>query len=410
MHFLELGSCELYDNVGEEAERDTVGDGVEERHTHNGEEAGERDFEVTPVNVLERGAHHNADDNQHGRGRRGGNKTEQRREHQRKREAKTGDGGGQTGSAACRDTGGRFNISSDGRGTKHSACGGRNGVGEHRSLDFGKIAVLIEIACLVGGADEGADGVKHIDHQQGDEHSDDRSDRRGEQLGEADKALAEHREVHLRYPTGGSGDAHRNIKRELANIADNGGDDHADKNRTGHLLDNQDRHNDQSHKSENNGRLRKAGKVNRSRSALVLTDHDTGVGEADQRDKQADTGGDSLFEAERDRLHDRLSGARNGEQNEEHAADKHRCQRRVGRKAEADAECVGEYRVESQAGRLCHRIVGQPADQPCAECGADTGSGKHRAVRHGALIACRRKRRVALTDHGGVQKDDVRHG
>ena len=119
--FLELESRDLHNDISDEAESKTVGDGIEEGHSNNGEEAGNSNLDIAPVDVLERSAHHNADYNENRSGGCAGNKTHDGRKEQTEQEAKTGDGGGQTGSAASGDTGGGLDIGGNGGSTHDSA-------------------------------------------------------------------------------------------------------------------------------------------------------------------------------------------------------------------------------------------------------------------------------------------------
>ena len=85
----------------------------------------------------------------------------QKKEHDR------GGQRGKTRAAAGLNAGAGLDEGGDGGGAGACACYGADGVCQQSFLHLGHLAVLIEHVCACGGADEGADGVEHVDHAEG---------------------------------------------------------------------------------------------------------------------------------------------------------------------------------------------------------------------------------------------------
>ena len=68
--------------------------------------------------------------------------------------------------AAGRHTAGRFNISSDCRSSEHGTANSPDGICQKRFISSGQAALLIQEAGPGGNADQGSDGIKHVDKQE----------------------------------------------------------------------------------------------------------------------------------------------------------------------------------------------------------------------------------------------------
>ena len=105
MDLLRLLLADLDDAVGNEAERDAVGNAVAERHEEAGKEGWDRFGDVRPLDFLEGRGHHHADRHECRRRSRVGNRADERRKERADRKADGDDNAGEAGSDARRDAG-----------------------------------------------------------------------------------------------------------------------------------------------------------------------------------------------------------------------------------------------------------------------------------------------------------------
>ena len=209
------------DDVGDEAERDAVGDRERERHHHDRQRGAEAEREILEVDagdhaacggdcvaprrgerlvdaaarraVLagqralldvglllrlgENGDHQVGDDDQRGRGCLRRHHPDQRRDEHEREEERSGDDAHPARAPADADARGGLDVRRRRRGRGEPADAGGERVDEQRLLDLRQLASLVEVAGLLADADERAHRVEEVaDHQREDEG--DRGDER----------------------------------------------------------------------------------------------------------------------------------------------------------------------------------------------------------------------------------------
>ena len=157
---------ELEKGVAGEAEAEAVGDGPGEGDGCYGEEGGDGDLWVFPIDLTEAGEHEAADEDEGGRGGEVGNGSDERGDEEREEEEDAGDDGGDAGAASCCDSGGGFDVAGDGAGACEGAEDGGGGVGEEDAVEAGDGVVGGDEAGALGDGDEGADVVEEIDEEE----------------------------------------------------------------------------------------------------------------------------------------------------------------------------------------------------------------------------------------------------
>ena len=144
---------DLHDAVGNEAERDTIGNAVAQRHEQSCEERGNRFREVLPVDLLKGGGHHHANHNERRSGSRHGNRADKGGKEGADGKADGNHNAGQAGTAAGADAGSTFNIGGGVGGTEDGADGGGGGVSKESAVHLGLKAGVGLQGLLVLSAD-----------------------------------------------------------------------------------------------------------------------------------------------------------------------------------------------------------------------------------------------------------------
>ena len=155
-------------HVGDDAERDALGDRVHERHGDDRDEGGNRLGRGAPLDLGDGAEHHEADDDEGGRGRERRYRQEDRRQEEREQEE---DGAGharEAGAAALGDAGGALDRGRRRRGADEAREGRRERLGEKGAPHVGKLALLVQQVGPGGRADERADGVEEVGEEEGD--------------------------------------------------------------------------------------------------------------------------------------------------------------------------------------------------------------------------------------------------
>ena len=125
----------------------------------------------------------------------------------------------------------------------------------------------------------------------------------------------------------------------------------------------------------------------------------TRVLQADERDEQADTGGDRGLDSSRDSVEDHLAKTRDGQQDEDNAVNQDENQRVCVAQAEGEADSVDKKCVQTHAGGLRQREVREKTDQNRADDGGNRGCDVDRAVADSAEAG----------EHTGVDHQNVGH-
>jgi len=128
--------------------------------------------------------------------------------------------------------------------------------------------------------------------------------------------------------------------------------------------------------------------------------HDAGLREADERDEDADAGGDGGLQGGGDRVEDHLAHTKQGEAQEQHAGEEHNAEGDGPRHLHEAHHADGEEEVLAHEGRLGDGIVGPQAHHERREGGRQAGRRHHRAEIHAR----------GLREDGGLDEDDVAHG
>ena len=170
-NLLGLAGEHLDDGVGDQAQADGVADGAGNGHSNEHHGNGDHLVHVAEVHVLQAHKHQHAHVDQGGGGgcrgddgRNGGNEDAGQEED-------PGGEGGEAGTASGLYTGGGFYKGGDGGGAGAGPCHSAKRIGEQGLLHVGHIAVLVHHPGPGGGANQGADGVEHIDHAEGNDQS-----------------------------------------------------------------------------------------------------------------------------------------------------------------------------------------------------------------------------------------------
>ena len=427
--FLDLAGEDLHEHIGDQTEGDTVGDVVGQGHERDRHEAGHGGGRIVPVDVADVGHHQNADvDQRRGAGvgrdelRHGGE--EHCDEEHRGRGHR-----GKTRAAALGYTGGGLDERRDGGGAAGSADAGGAGIGQHGAVHVGDVAILVEQAACGAGAVERAEGVEHVDHAEGEhrrqQHDDKRADAVGVDIGGEIKAGLEHGEEGLRAEVaeraeevarqvGGHGAGiEAGHRQQTHGVVHDGRTEDAPQHRAAHLLlahgaDGEHGQNRDEHGEDRRPRLR-AGEhvegVQRHAGGGAVHD-DARVLQTDERDEQADTGGDGHLDGVGDGVEDEFAQAGDGQQDEDDAVKQHQHEGIGVAQTHADADGIDKVGVEAHAGGLREGEVRQKADEQRADHGGDRRCDIHRTVADAEDI-----RAVAegIGKHTGVDHQNIGH-
>jgi len=111
----------LKESVTGEAEAKTVCDGPSEGDGSDGEEGGDADLRVVPLDFAEASEHEASDEDECRRGGEGGDGSDEWCDEEREEEEDAGDDCGDAGAASSGDSGGGFDVAGDGAGTGERA-------------------------------------------------------------------------------------------------------------------------------------------------------------------------------------------------------------------------------------------------------------------------------------------------
>ena len=327
-HVLGLAGEHLDEGVGDEAEADGVADGAGDRHTDEHDRHGQHLVHIAEVHILEALEHQNADIDERSGGRSAGNDGGDGREEHAGEEQHRRSERGKSRAAARFHAGGGLNEGRDGRGAGAGARDRTDGVGEQGFLHVGHVALFIDHAGAGGRADEGADGVEHVDHAEGDDESD------GGEPADVHKA----RKVKLEQRGGdhvgkGRDKACRckackgiHVQEDgAARPVDDGGEKHTEQHRRLHALLGKNNHDEHAEEGRHNGEdhrmvahlahaaLDDAGRERAEEvahhvegAAVFRVDTDVGA-KAHVHQHETDGGGDAVAHAEGDGLDDLLA-------------------------------------------------------------------------------------------------------
>lgn len=431
-NFLGLAGENLDDHVGDHCQTNAVADGAGDGHCQGHDEHGNDLIYVVKVDVLQTLQHQDADINQRGRGRRGGNDgCDGGNEHTGQEHKGRGEGG-KTRAAARLNTGGRLHEGRDGGGTAERACDGTHCIRGERFLHLGHIAVLIGHTGAGCRADQRADGVEHIDHAEGDNQGDGREPTDLEETAEVE--LEESDLCHV-IEVGQEGGRLQRLKRigaqenKLSSPVADGGDQHTHEH-SGLLAllaqkDDDKEADEHCNHIDHHGFVAYIahGTLNRAgcHGAEEVTHHKEGRfkvvalavyagirAKADVHQHQTDRRTDAQTNAQRNRCDDLIADIKDAEQDEHDALYKN--------DADGRLECGGVIRIQQggnvatdhsekavQAHAGCHDegLICQKCHGYGADCRGNAGRHKDRVPQMGTDIEVGQQIRI--------QGDDIRH-
>ena len=127
--------------------------------------------------------------------------------------------------------------------------------------------------------------------------------------------------------------------------------------------------------------------------------NNTGAFERNQRQKQADTGGNRHFQRHGQSIHQSFAHFKQAENNKNNARHKHRAQRHLPGHAHAFDHRISKISIQAHARRQGNRIIGQHAHHKAADGRSDASGHKHRPDIH-----------AGFRQNQWVDNDDVAHG
>ena len=428
---LALARAELEHGVADQAQADAVADGAGDRHGDEHDGHRQALINVVKVDLLEAAEHEQADIDERGARRGGGDDGGNGREEHAREEEHAGRQSGQARAAAGLDAGGGLDERRDGGRAGARARDGADGVGQQRLAHARHVAVLVDHAGAARRADERADGVEHVNDAERD---DERHDREPADLAEGSKVeLEQGRLGHVaeRRHERRALERRKRVRVQedgLARPVDAGRAEHAQQHGALDLLvreqHDQEQAHEHGHDREHHLRVAVAhvglGKAGRERAEEIAHDvkraavarvH-TGVG-ADANVEQHETDGrrDAEPDAERNGLDDLLAHLEHRENDEHDALDEDDAQRRLERLQVAHAgqgddvgHDDGEKAVETHAGRHGKGLVGRERHDERADGGGDAGGEEHAVPELRAALGAEAGQQVR------VERDDVRHG
>ena len=424
---LGLAGKDLDDGVGDEAQADGVADGAGNRHPDEHQGDGDHLVQVVKLHVLEAHEHQHTHIDEGGGGGGGGDDGRNGGDEDAGQEEDAGGEGGKAGAAACLHAGGGFHEGGDGGGAGAGPRHGAQGVGEKGFLHLGHVAVLVHHPGAGGGAHQGTDGVKHVNHAEGDDEGDG-----GEptHLEEALEVELEEGGGHHVAEGGNKGGGCQGGEGVLSQHGgprpvNHRGNEHPRQNGALDALLRQDDNGKEADK--HGGHLEHHGGVPGAHGGLghaggegpeEIPHHkegtaglgiDAGVGaKADVHQHQADGGGDAQTNPQGDGVHNLLPDVEDGEDDEDDAL--HQDNHQGGLEAVHIAHAGeggnvgyhnGKKAVEAHAGSQSKGLVGQEGHAEHGKGGGQAGGQKNAVPQGGAHIKA--------GEQVGVQGDDVSH-
>ena len=427
---LDLAGEDLHEHIGDQAEGDTIGDVVGQGHERHGDKAGHGSGGIVPGDVADVGHHQHAHINQ-GRGAGvGGDQLGHGGEEHGDEEHHRSSHRGKTGAAALGHAGRGLHEGGDGGGAADSAGAGSAGISQHGPVHIGNVAVLIQHVAGRAGAVQGAQGVEHIHHAEGQhggqQHHHESAGAVGGNEGGEVKAGLEHRAEGLGAEiaegaeevggqVGGDG---RGIEAgngdQTHHIIHHGSAQDAPQHRTADLLLAHGADGEHGQQSDQHGEDGGPGLFAGEHVEGVqvhagggIVDHDAGILQADEGDEQADTGGDGRLDLVGDGVEDDLAQTGNGQQHEDDAVKQHQHQGVGIAQAQAHTHGVDKIGVQAHSGGLRQRQIGQQADEQGAHHGGNGGGHINGPVADAQHIGAVAK---GVREHTGIDHQNVGHG
>src|SRR5690606_23745159 len=338
---------QLDEGPGNETQGDAVDNGEGQRHDEGGDYHRGGFGQVFPVDLYQAAGHQYGNEEQRRRGSKRRDGPCQRGKEQAQQKQRSNHARGQAGTAARGGASGGFHITGGGRGTQQRAGHGGGAVSHQGAAQARQLAILFHQPGLLRDADQGAGGVEQIDEQEGKDHAD-----------QANFQGA--REIQLQQ---GRGQAGRGGNKAVSagqaqRQADKGNDQDADHYRTGNLAIGQG---DDDGKTQGRQQRAGLGHITEADQGGGVIHHDTGALQVNQRQEQADAGGDGRAQGQTSAVDQTFADLEDAQYEEQEAADEHGTQGHRPAVAHGTDHGIGEEGVQPHAGRQGERVVGPEA-------------------------------------------------
>ena len=375
---LGLAGDDIQQGPGDDTNGDALRDAVCSGHCQDGQERRNALSRIVELDLQGRTHHVEANDDQGRSGRKAGDGQEQGAEHHSQQEQHTGGHGGQAGAAALGHAGSALDEGGGGGGAQHGTGAGGDGVGHQRALDIGQLALLIQHVGLGSNTDQGAQGIKQVNEEEGEHNGEEVQDAHAGEIGleHLTKGLAQSREIEA-DEAGGDDTVHAGIgvgdvdAGQLAEDAQHPGDEDAVQDAALDFFDQQDGGDKHAHQSED----RTHADAVEGLTLKVLIGDKGGIAvhdqlcvlKADESNEQADAHADSALQGHGDGIEDGLTHIGQAQHDEDDALHKNGHQGQLPAVTHGQDDRVGEVGVQAHAGSQSERIVGQQSHQGSAD-------------------------------------------
>ncbi len=235
-----------------------------------------------------------------------------------------------------------------------------------------------------GHADQGAGIIEDIDEQEGEDDAHQTNVQRAH-----DVQLHEGRCQRRRH-------RHHTAKRREAQHDGHQGDrEDADQHRAAHFEVVQRHDQKEAQGSQHRSRLLE---VAHADDGGRVADHDSGVMQGDQCQKQADTSGNGRTQGQRDAVDDPFTDAKDRQNEEHHRRDEHCTQRYLPAVTHVQDHGIGKEGVQAHARCKGDRVVGDQPHHRRADGGCQAGGDEYRALVH-----------AGFAEDARVDEQDVGH-
>ena len=407
---LGLAGDDIQQGPGDDTDGDALRDAVCSGHCQDGQECGDALSRIVELDLQGRTHHVEANDDQGRSGRKAGDGQEQGAEHHGQQEQHTGGHGGQAGAAALGHAGSALDEGGGGGGAQYGTGAGGDGVGHQRTLDVGQLALLIQHVGLGSNTDQGAQGIKQVNEEEGEHHGEEVQDANAGEIGleHLTKGLAQSREIEA-DEAGGDDAVHAGIgvgdvdAGQLAEDAQHPGDEDAVQDAALDLFDQQDGGDEHAHQRED----RTHADAVEGLALEVLIGNKGGIAvhdqlcvlQADESNEQTDAHADSALQGHGDGVEDGLTHIGQAQHDEDDALHKNGHQGQLPAVTHGQDDRVGEVGVQAHAGCQCKRIVGKQSHKRSANKGCQRGGDQHSLGIH-----------ARCGQDVGVDGKDVSHG
>ena len=374
-------------HIGDEAEGQTVGHRVGERHGERGDDGRHRFGAVTPVEIGQVAHHQAGHEHQRGGGGIGRHHGSQRREEEREQEECGHGERGQARAAAGLHAGSAFHVSGGAGGAQHRAGHDGGTVGHQRAA---QTTVLIRRgvahvqAGATGHAHQRAGGVEQLDQEQHQHHVDETAGQR---------TLDVERQERGRD---GAGNGHHPLEVVAAHQEGQCADhENADEHRARHfqVIKRHDEEEAQPGQQHGDGVH-----ITQRDQSLGRSHHNARVAQADDGQKEPDACRGARPQRLRDAGDEQRAQPQGGDEQEEASRQEHGAQRCLPAVAHGAHHGVGEVGIEAHARGNRDGIVGIERHDGRAQRRHHAGSHEHRALGH-----------AGAAQDGRVDEQDVGH-